>query len=103
MSDDVDSSRHFTEHSETYEMGDINGVSGTEKPGSSHITIDDVANISESVGGKGGVDTAQIDAMIQQFVPANKRPHHRLGFMGLWGKKVDTIEWCKVHTYLFSQ
>ncbi|THH27230.1 hypothetical protein EUX98_g6964 [Antrodiella citrinella] len=40
-------------------------------------------------------DPTQVDAMIQQFVPEKKRPMHRLGFLGLWGRKVDTIEWCK--------
>ena len=40
---------------------------------------------------------AEVDALILQ-IPPNKRPRHRLGFKGLWGKKVDTIEWCKVRT-----
>lgn len=29
-----------------------------------------------------------------RYVPAKKRPSHRLGFLGLIGKKVDTINWC---------
>ncbi|KAJ3497629.1 hypothetical protein NLG97_g1755 [Lecanicillium saksenae] len=28
-----------------------------------------------------------------RWVPDKKRPSHRLGFLGLFGKKVDTIEW----------
>ncbi|CAL1696410.1 unnamed protein product [Somion occarium] len=35
------------------------------------------------------------ESLIEKYVPKNKRPHHRLGFLGLWGKKADTIEWCK--------
>lgn len=35
-------------------------------------------------------------ALIERFAPEKKRPHHRLGLWGLRGKKVDTIEWCKV-------
>ncbi|KAI0790073.1 hypothetical protein C8Q75DRAFT_139060 [Abortiporus biennis] len=35
------------------------------------------------------------NALLQRFVPPNKRPRHRLGFLGLWGQKVDTIEWGK--------
>ncbi|KAI0076270.1 DUF221-domain-containing protein [Panus rudis PR-1116 ss-1] len=35
-----------------------------------------------------------IISLINKYVPPEKRPHHRLGFLGLWGKKVDTIEWC---------
>ncbi|PKS08842.1 hypothetical protein jhhlp_003451 [Lomentospora prolificans] len=32
---------------------------------------------------------------IARWVPKNKRPTHRLGFLGLVGKKVDTIEWAR--------
>ncbi|KAK2462387.1 hypothetical protein APHAL10511_005693 [Amanita phalloides] len=28
-------------------------------------------------------------------VPADQRPTHRLGFFGLWGEKVDSIEWAR--------
>ncbi|KAG7093058.1 hypothetical protein E1B28_009350 [Marasmius oreades] len=31
---------------------------------------------------------------LDELVPLEKRPKHRLGFWGLFGKKVDTIEWC---------
>jgi calcium permeable stress-gated cation channel len=34
-------------------------------------------------------------ARAEDFVPANKRPTHKLGFLGLFGEKVDTIEWCR--------
>jgi len=32
---------------------------------------------------------------IARFVPTKKRPSHKLGFLGLFGKKVDTIEWAR--------
>ena len=28
-------------------------------------------------------------------VPKDKRPTHRLGFLGLWGEKVDSIDWAR--------
>lgn len=28
-------------------------------------------------------------------VPKDQRPTHRLGFLGLWGKKVDSIDWAR--------
>ncbi|KAF9261249.1 DUF221 family protein [Marasmius fiardii PR-910] len=31
---------------------------------------------------------------LDELVPPEKRPKHRLGFLGLFGEKVDTIEWC---------
>ncbi|KAG5992524.1 hypothetical protein E4U43_003739 [Claviceps pusilla] len=49
-------------------------------------------------GGNDGGDAAQ-DAetadVISRWVPDKKRPSHRLGFLGLFGKKVDTIEWAR--------
>ncbi|OAA50486.1 DUF221 domain-containing protein [Metarhizium rileyi] len=49
---------------------------------------------------KGGSDhEAEQDAetadVISRWVPEKKRPSHRLGPLGLVGKKVDTIEWCR--------
>ncbi|KAK7455300.1 phosphate metabolism protein 7 [Stygiomarasmius scandens] len=32
---------------------------------------------------------------LDELVPENKRPRHRTGFLGLFGEKVDTIDWCK--------
>lgn len=32
---------------------------------------------------------------LNDLVPLKKRPRHRTGFWGLWGTKVDTINWCK--------
>lgn len=32
---------------------------------------------------------------ISEYIPEDKRPKHRLGWKGLWGKKVDTLEYCK--------
>jgi hypothetical protein len=34
--------------------------------------------------------------LLEQLVPPNKRPKHRTGFLGIFGKKVDTVEYCKV-------
>lgn len=36
------------------------------------------------------------ERLLELFAPAKKRPRHRLGFIGMFGKKVDTIQWCKV-------
>lgn len=51
---------------------------------------------------KGGADertAAPADAesgnLAARWVPPKKRPSHRLGFLGLVGKKVDTITWCR--------
>ncbi|KAJ8127232.1 hypothetical protein O1611_g6404 [Lasiodiplodia mahajangana] len=51
---------------------------------------------------KGAADErveAPIDAepgsLAARWVPPKKRPTHRLGFLGLVGKKVDTITWCR--------
>lgn len=35
-------------------------------------------------------------AFLDELVPPAKRPHHHVGFLGLVGTKVDTIDWCKV-------
>ncbi|GAA5918190.1 hypothetical protein JCM1841_005294 [Sporobolomyces salmonicolor] len=32
---------------------------------------------------------------ISRYVPTKKRPTHKLGPLGLWGKKVDTIDWAR--------
>lgn len=32
--------------------------------------------------------------LLNELVPQSKRPSHRTGFLGLFGEKVDTIEWC---------
>lgn len=32
---------------------------------------------------------------VDNLVRRKQRPSHRLGFLGLFGKKVDTIDWCK--------
>ncbi|KAI5480450.1 AMP deaminase [Pseudohyphozyma bogoriensis] len=34
-------------------------------------------------------------SLAARYVPAKKRPSHKLGFLGLFGKKVDTIEWAR--------
>ncbi|PLW13499.1 hypothetical protein PCANC_15599 [Puccinia coronata f. sp. avenae] len=40
------------------------------------------------------LSTAEQDP-VDQFVHRKSRPSHRLGFLGLLGKKVDTIDYCK--------
>ncbi|KAJ2992785.1 hypothetical protein NUW58_g2049 [Xylaria curta] len=51
---------------------------------------------------KGGADErivapadAEAGSLAARWVPPKKRPSHRLGFLGLVGKKVDTITWCR--------
>ncbi|KAG6037536.1 hypothetical protein E4U41_005019 [Claviceps citrina] len=45
-------------------------------------------------GNEGGAEQdAETGNVISRWVPDNKRPSHRLGPLGLFGKKVDTIEW----------
>lgn len=47
----------------------------------------------------GNADETEQDAetanIISRWVPDKKRPSHRLGPLGLVGKKVDTLEWCR--------
>lgn len=38
---------------------------------------------------------AESGSIAARWVPAKKRPSHRTGPLGLIGKKVDTIEWCR--------
>ncbi|KAK0645630.1 hypothetical protein B0T16DRAFT_390214 [Cercophora newfieldiana] len=38
---------------------------------------------------------AESGSIAARWVPAKKRPTHRLGPLGLVGKKVDTIDWCR--------
>ncbi|KAF8893933.1 late exocytosis, associated with Golgi transport-domain-containing protein [Infundibulicybe gibba] len=33
--------------------------------------------------------------LLEELVPLSDRPKHRTGFWGLFGTKVDTIDWCK--------
>lgn len=33
---------------------------------------------------------------LDDLVPLTQRPSHKTGFLGLFGTKVDTIDWCKV-------
>lgn len=52
---------------------------------------------------KGGAADERVEApadaepgtLAARWIPTKKRPAHRLGFLGLVGKKVDTIEWCR--------
>ncbi|ROT40740.1 DUF221-domain-containing protein [Sodiomyces alkalinus F11] len=38
---------------------------------------------------------AEVGQVAARWVPNKKRPTHRLGKFGLYGKKVDTIDWCR--------
>lgn len=38
---------------------------------------------------------AESGSIAARWVPLKKRPSHKLGFLGLIGKKVDTIDWCR--------
>ncbi|TGJ83315.1 hypothetical protein E0Z10_g5464 [Xylaria hypoxylon] len=38
---------------------------------------------------------AESGSLAARWVPPKKRPSHRLGLLGLVGKKVDTITWCR--------
>ncbi|GAA6060530.1 hypothetical protein JCM10212_005611 [Sporobolomyces blumeae] len=40
-------------------------------------------------------DTESARGEIARYVPTKKRPTHKLGFLGLFGKKVDTIDWAR--------
>ena len=51
---------------------------------------------------KGGADErveapadAEPGSLAARWIPSKKRPSHKLGPLGLVGKKVDTIEWCR--------
>lgn len=38
---------------------------------------------------------AESGSLAARYVPQKKRPTHKLGKFGLYGKKVDTIDWCR--------
>jgi calcium permeable stress-gated cation channel len=38
---------------------------------------------------------AESGSLAARWVPKKKRPSHKLGLLGLVGKKVDTINWCR--------
>lgn len=40
--------------------------------------------------------------LLDELVPLTSRPKHRIGFWGLFGEKVDTIDWCTVRFISFS-
>lgn len=39
---------------------------------------------------------------LDELVPSTKRPKHRTGFLGLFGPKVDTVDWCSVRIQILS-
>ena len=38
---------------------------------------------------------SETGVIADRWISKSKRPSHRLGFLGLLGKKVDTIDWCR--------
>jgi hypothetical protein len=44
---------------------------------------------------KASRDTQSTPEPYDDLVPRDQRPQHKLGFLGLFGEKVDTIEWCR--------
>lgn len=38
---------------------------------------------------------AESGAIASRWIPASKRPTHKLGKFGLYGQKVDSIDWCR--------
>jgi hypothetical protein len=42
-----------------------------------------------------GEGDAESGSLAARWVPTKKRPTHKLGKFGLYGKKVDTIDWCR--------
>ncbi|KAJ6594223.1 DUF221 family protein [Mycena capillaripes] len=38
--------------------------------------------------------TAPLRELLDELVPLDVRPKHRIGFLGLFGRKVETIPWC---------
>ena len=46
-------------------------------------------------------ESAPVEAVIT--VPKDQRPTHRLGFLGLWGEKVDSIDWVREEIRICSQ
>jgi hypothetical protein len=50
----------------------------------------------ESVNGGALIVPPASRDFLDDLVPVTSRPRHRTGFLGLFGTKVDTIDWCKV-------
>jgi hypothetical protein len=42
-----------------------------------------------------GDGDAESGSLAARWIPTKKRPTHKLGKFGLYGKKVDTINWCR--------
>lgn len=42
-------------------------------------------------------------ALLDELVPTNRRPKHRVGVLGCVGEKVDTYDWCKVGAHTSGQ
>ncbi|KAI9683059.1 MAG: hypothetical protein M1822_006254 [Bathelium mastoideum] len=57
------------------------------------------ANVNKSKAEKKGrvdeADGGESGSQIDRWIPRKKQPHHRTGFLGLIGSKVETIPWCR--------
>jgi calcium permeable stress-gated cation channel len=55
-----------------------------------------LAAIQEASKEKAPTSTSDVERSPETSLTAQlERPTHRLGFLGLWGRKVDTIEWAR--------
>ncbi len=64
----------------------------SKKPSASKSSTDDPESNVDSVAG--GPELT---------LPPNQRPTHKLGFLGLWGEKVDTIVWARKEIVVCNQ
>ena len=71
-----------------------------EKPEVKLLKAANKARVKAAKTGSGNANVQSEEAeestdLASRWVPAKKRPSHRLGKFGLYGKKVDTIEWSR--------
>jgi hypothetical protein len=72
----------------------VNGarIKAAKKGGATATTDDANNNAGATPPRDGETETGDI---ADRWVPRSKRPTHRMGFLGLFGQKVDTIDWCR--------
>ena len=89
-----DRSPHADSHAHLYPMRTI-------RPRHSRTLTNEMEAGVTIKEGSSFLDLPDPASLIERFVPPNKRPRHRIGLFGLWGRKVDTIEWCTASIPLF--
>lgn len=95
-----------TSHEETViSRGDTLGASPS-RPHRDRTTTSELeaGRIASPGGHSDGVheaDENDPEQLLESYAQPANRPKHRLGFLGLFGKKVDTIEWCMVRPTCF--